>query len=59
MRSSVSRLSLWLLLTPFLLWIVLLVLLPHLQMLRVSFLVRESWDTLAWGLEQYQNFFVL
>ena len=57
MRSSVSRLSLWLLLTPFLLWIVLLVLLPHLQMLRVSFQVRESWDTIAWGIEQYQNFF--
>lgn len=48
MRSSVSRLSLWLLLTPFLLWIVLLVILPHLQMLRVSFQVRESWDTIAW-----------
>ncbi|HAS77122.1 MAG TPA: ABC transporter permease [Marinobacter adhaerens] len=47
-RSSVSRLSLWLLLTPFLLWIVLLVILPHLQMLRVSFQVRESWDTIAW-----------
>ena len=57
MNSSVSRFSLWLLLAPFLLWIVLLVLVPHLQMLRVSFQVRESWDTLAWGLEQYQNFF--
>ena len=57
MRSSASRLSLWLLLTPFLLWIVVLVLVPHLQMLRVSLQVRESWDTLAWGLEQYRNFF--
>src|SRR5690606_40371190 len=26
-------------------------------MLRVSFQVRESWDTIAWGVEQYQNFF--
>src|SRR5690606_32011592 len=56
-KSSAGRLSLWLLLTPFVLWIVLLVLVPHLQMLRVSFQVRESWDTIAWGVEQYQNFF--
>lgn len=51
------RLSLWLLLTPFVLWIGLLVLLPHLQMLRVSFQVRESWDTVTWGLDQYAHFF--
>ena len=46
MNASAGRLSLWLLLTPFLLWIVLLVLVPHLQMLRVSFQVRESWERL-------------
>ncbi|MCG8519161.1 MAG: ABC transporter permease [Pseudomonadales bacterium] len=57
MTPSAGRLSLALLLTPFLLWIVLLVLLPHAEMLRVSFQVRESWDTLDWGLTQYRNFF--
>ena len=45
------------LLTPFALWIVLLVVLPHLQMLRVSFQVRESWDSLSWGWTQYGHFF--
>lgn len=57
MTPGAGRLSLALLLTPFLLWIVLLVLLPHAEMLRVSFQVRESWDTLDWGLTQYRNFF--
>ena len=57
MNASASRLSLCLLITPFALWILLLVLLPHLQMLRVSFQVRESWDTISWGVQQYQNFF--
>lgn len=57
MNRSAGRLSLLLLLTPFVLWIVLLVLLPHVQMLRISFQVRESWDSLDWGVTQYSNFF--
>ncbi|PTY37685.1 spermidine/putrescine ABC transporter permease [Saccharospirillum sp. MSK14-1] len=57
MNRTAGKLSLLLLLTPFVLWIVLLVLLPHVQMLRVSFQVRESWDSLSWGVTQYSNFF--
>lgn len=57
MNRSAGKLSLLLLLTPFALWIVLLVVLPHLQMLRVSFQVRESWDSLSWGWAQYGHFF--
>ncbi|WP_108124351.1 ABC transporter permease [Saccharospirillum mangrovi] len=57
MNRTAGKLSLLLLLTPFVLWIVLLVLLPHVQMLRISFQVRESWDSLDWGVTQYSNFF--
>ncbi|MFG1495656.1 ABC transporter permease [Saccharospirillum sp. HFRX-1] len=57
MNRTAGKLSLLLLLTPFALWIVLLVVLPHIQMLRISFQVRESWDTLNWGVTQYSNFF--
>lgn len=57
MNSASGRLSLWLLLAPFLLWMLLLVIVPHLQMLWVSFHVRETWDSSVWGLEQYQTFF--
>jgi len=56
-NRTAGKLSLLLLLTPFALWIVLLVVLPHIQMLRISFQVRESWDTLNWGVTQYSNFF--
>lgn len=57
MNRTAGKLSLLLLLTPFVLWIVLLVVLPHVQMLRISFQVRESWDSLNWGVTQYSNFF--
>ena len=57
MNRTAGKLSLLLLLTPFALWIVLLVVLPHVQMLRISFQVRESWDSLSWGVTQYSNFF--
>ncbi|WP_404363618.1 ABC transporter permease [Marinobacter sp.] len=57
MSAAAGRLSLWLLLAPFLLWMLLLVIVPHLQMLWVSLHVRETWDTSVWGLAQYQAFF--
>lgn len=57
MNRAAGRLSLWLLLAPFLLWILMLVIVPHLQMIWVSFHVRESWDHITWGLDQYRTFF--
>lgn len=57
MSRAGPRLGLWLLLAPCLLWLGLLVLVPHLEMLRVSFQVRESWDSITPGLAQYMAFF--
>jgi len=57
MNDSGARLALWLLLAPCLLWLTLLILIPHLEMLRVSFQVRVSWDQIEPGLAQYAAFF--
>lgn len=57
MIGSGTRLGLWLLLAPCLLWLSLLILIPHLEMLRVSFQVRASWDQVETGLAQYMAFF--
>ncbi|HSH42779.1 MAG TPA: ABC transporter permease [Arenicellales bacterium] len=57
MTRAGTRLGLWLLLAPCLLWLGLLILIPHLEMLRVSFQVRESWDVVKPGLAQYTAFF--
>lgn len=57
MIGSRTRLSLWLLLAPCLLWLSLLILIPHLEMLRVSFQVRASWDQVETGFAQYMAFF--
>lgn len=57
MIGSRTRLGLWLLLAPCLLWLALLILIPHLEMLRVSFQVRASWDEVETGVAQYMAFF--
>lgn len=57
MIGSRTRLGLWLLLAPCLLWLSLLILIPHLEMLRVSFQVRASWDEVETGVAQYMAFF--
>lgn len=51
-----SRLMFWLFLTPVLLWLVLLIILPHLDMLYMSFR-GGSFAHPKWTLENYQNFF--
>lgn len=57
MIGSRTRLGLWLLLAPCLLWLALLILIPHLEMLRVSFQVRATWDQVETGVAQYMAFF--
>lgn len=57
MIGSRTRLGLWLLLAPCLLWLALLILIPHLEMLRVSFQVRPTWDQVETGVAQYMAFF--
>jgi spermidine/putrescine transport system permease protein len=57
MTRAGTRLGLWLLLAPCLLWLSLLILIPHLEMLRVSLQVRVTWDVVETGLDQYLAFF--
>lgn len=57
MSGAGTRLGLWLLLAPCLLWLALLIIIPHLEMLRVSFQVRVSWDVVQPGFDQYRAFF--
>ncbi|EMG35744.1 ABC-type spermidine/putrescine transport system, permease component I [Desulfocurvibacter africanus PCS] len=52
-----SRLGLWLLLTPVLLWLVLLIVLPHIDLLLMSFRGENDLGEPAWTLANYANFF--
>ncbi len=52
-----SRLGLWLLLTPVLLWLVLLIVLPHIDLLLMSFRGENDWGEPVWTLANYANFF--
>lgn len=52
-----SRLGLWLLLTPVLLWLVLFIVLPHIDLLLMSFRGENDWGEQVWTLANYANFF--
>jgi spermidine/putrescine transport system permease protein len=55
--NDIRKLSFWLLVAPFGLWLVLLVIIPQIDMLHTSLTVRESWDNVHAGLDQYKSFF--
>lgn len=58
MQKDVKRLSLILLFAPFALWIVLLIILPHLGMLYISLREKVGPRMYEFGLENYINFFI-
>ena len=57
MQRDIKRLSLILLFAPFALWIVLLIILPHLGMFYISLREKVAPRTYEFGLENYINFF--
>ena len=57
MNRPALRLGLWLLLTPLLLWLLLLIMLPHVDMLLISLRQRVGPGEYALGLDNYLAFF--
>jgi spermidine/putrescine transport system permease protein len=56
-RATSSRLSFYLVLTPFLLWMVLIIVLPHLNLFILSFHDTDSQNPRHFGLANYREFF--
>ena len=59
MTSRRSRLSLTfvLFITPVLLWLFLLIVLPHIDLLLMSFRIENDAGDMVWSLSNYANFF--
>ncbi|PIE69585.1 MAG: spermidine/putrescine ABC transporter permease [Deltaproteobacteria bacterium] len=53
-----SRLVLWICLAPVLMWLMLLIVLPHLDLLTMSFRGENDYGDMVWTLDNYRNFFV-
>lgn len=53
-----SKLALWIFLGPVLCWLILLILLPHLDLLVMSFRGEDDYGDMIWTLQNYQTFFV-
>ncbi len=51
------RWTLWLFLAPVLLWLLLLIVLPHLDLLYMSFQVEDDAGQMIWSLNNYRQFF--
>jgi spermidine/putrescine transport system permease protein len=52
-----SRLALWIFLAPVLLWLVLLIILPHIDLLLMSFRGQNDLGDPVWSLQNYRTFF--
>ena len=52
-----SKLPLFIFLSPILLWLVLLIVLPHIDLLRMSFRAENEYGDMVWSLGNYQEFF--
>lgn len=52
-----SRLVFWIFFAPVILWLVLLIVLPHLDLLRMSFRGENDYGDMIWTLQNYRNFF--
>jgi spermidine/putrescine transport system permease protein len=52
-----SRLAFWIFLGPVLAWLVLLIVLPHLDLLTMSFRGENDYGDMVWTLRNYRNFF--
>ncbi len=53
-----SRLVFWIVFAPVLMWLVLLILLPHIDLLTMSFRGEDDYGDMVWTLNNYRNFFV-
>lgn len=51
------RWTFWLFLTPVLLWLFLLIVLPHIDLLYMSFQAENAYGDMVWSLSNYQQFF--
>ncbi|MDQ7833112.1 MAG: ABC transporter permease [Desulfovibrionaceae bacterium] len=52
-----SRLSLWIFLSPVLMWLVLLIVLPHLDLFIMSFRAKDEYGRMGFSLQNYVHFF--
>jgi len=52
-----SRLAFWIFLAPVLMWLVLLIILPHLDLLTMSFRGENDYGDMVWTARNYLNFF--
>lgn len=52
-----SRLAFWIFLAPVLMWLVLLIVLPHLDLLTMSFRGENDYGDMVWTTQNYLNFF--
>jgi len=52
-----SRLSLWIFLSPVLMWLVLLIVLPHLDLFIMSFRAKDEYGQMGFSLQNYVHFF--
>ncbi|MBF0279229.1 MAG: ABC transporter permease [SAR324 cluster bacterium] len=57
-KSSYTRFSLWILLLPFVLWLLLLILLPHVDMVSISLRERVSARNYTFSFKNYTEFFI-
>lgn len=53
-----SKMALWIFLAPVLCWLLLLIVLPHLDLLRMSFIGEDDYGDAVWTLQNYKTFFV-
>ena len=56
-RSRSSRLAFWIFLAPVLCWLLLLIVLPHIDLLRMSLTGENAAAETVWTLQNYRNFF--
>lgn len=52
-----SRLGFWIFLAPVLMWLLLLIVLPHLDLLTMSFRGEDDYGDMVWTFQNYMNFF--
>ncbi|NDV19886.1 ABC transporter permease subunit [Pseudodesulfovibrio sp. JC047] len=52
-----SRLGFWIFFAPVLLWLLLLIILPHLDLLTMSFRGEDDYGDAVWTMQNYMNFF--
>lgn len=58
MVARSSKIALWVFLAPVLCWLLLLIVLPHLDLLRMSFIGEDDYGDAIWTLQNYKTFFV-